>query len=138
MSNSKVNVTAASVFANAKHTHYTVSTAAAVVYALVWLLSNGAHAETSNRQAAFVLPPVVVTAYPNLMPEVVVVGKREPRETVAVLDAVVVTAKRDNDTRVAAIAAGNSAPIASASGTRVGSFAKVRNWFRATLAKVSG
>ena len=139
MSNAKFNVSTASMFATAKHTHYAVSTAAAVVYALVWLLTNGAHAEGTRdqsvvRQTEYVMPAVVVTAYENLLPAVEVVAKRE---SVAVLDAVVVTAKRESGERVAAIPTGHAAPVATST-ARVGHFAKVRNWFRATIAKVSG
>jgi hypothetical protein len=58
--------------------------------------------------------------------------------SVAVLDAIVVSGKRDNaDTRVAATNAAYGAPAAS-NAPQSGYVAKVRNWLRATFGRVSG
>jgi hypothetical protein len=134
MSTSRINVTSDDLFVRAKNTHYMVSTFAAVVYALVWMLSNGVHAETSAANAEHaVLPAIVVTAtYPDVLPALVVVGTRDASMSIATLDAIVVTGKQ-----VARVAnAGYNSPATN--NGRVNYVSKVRSWVRSTLAKVSG
>lgn len=63
------------------HTHYGISTVAAVLYAIAWLLGNQVRADV--RTPSTVLPAVVVTAQRMV-------------ESVATLDAVTVTAKRES------------------------------------------
>jgi hypothetical protein len=119
---------------NAKSTHYAVSTFAAVVYALVWLVSNRAHAETSTASAA--MPEIVVTgkrvAMQTDIPEIVVWGKREV--ATPVMTEIVVWGKREtsnNDQRVAA-AATNSPVVASASASG-GLLSRARHWLQTAL-----
>ena len=129
MSNFKVNAAVGGMLSSAKNTHYAVSTFAAVLYAVIWLLSSGAHAEPANAQVAHsMLPAIEVTAYRTTLPELVVVGKRDATMSVAMLEAVVVTGKSAAmDTRVAAANIGYVP-------ARVGYVAKMRSWVKSTLA----
>ena len=124
------------IVSNAKNTHYAVSTFAAVVYGLVWLLANRAHAETP---VAAAMPEVLVTAKREIpqteIPEVIVWGKRETAAPTA-MEEIVVTAKREsaNDARIAAVS-GASAVTTKAS---AGWFSQARQWVRSTLLKYVG
>jgi hypothetical protein len=137
MSNSKLNLNSDVLFVRAKNTHYMVSTFAAVLYALVWMLSNGVHAENAVVSSArTVLEPIYVTANaPARLAPIVVVGTRDASMTVETLEAIVVTGKQDAE-RVAVN--GYGSPITAATSARVGYIAKVRSWVRSALAKVSG
>jgi hypothetical protein len=64
------------------HTHYGVSTVAAVLYAIAWMLGNQVRADAGDE--AIVLPAVFVSA-PRLV------------ESAATLDPVTVTATRESD-----------------------------------------
>jgi len=128
MSHSKFSI-AQAIGLTAKNTHYAVSTFAAVLYALIWLLANGAHAEGTQSAPIATLPAIVVTAYrPAVLSELVVVGYREG--TIATLDPVVVMAQREPEQRVAATVRSKDK-----SGSRGGYFARVRNWFGGALLK---
>ena len=70
------------------HTHYGVSTVAAVVYAIAWMLGNQVRADVVEE--SIVLPAVFVSA-PRLV------------ESAATLDPVTVTATRDSDARYATL-----------------------------------
>jgi hypothetical protein len=121
------------IVSKAKNTHYAVSTFAAVVYGLVWLLATRAHAEMSIEAA---MPEVLVTAKRELpatdMPEVIVWGKRE----VAVptpMEEIVVSAKRETttDPRIAA----NTSTTHSATAKAADWMSRTRHWLRTALLK---
>lgn len=128
MSHSKFSIGQA-VGITAKPAHYALSTFAAVLCALVWLLANRAHAEDAKLPVA-TLPAIVVTAYrpPAVLPKVVVVGYRET--ATATLDPVVVTARREPEQQVAA-----NVRSKDKSGSHGGYFARVRHWFNGALLK---
>jgi hypothetical protein len=131
------------------HTHYGVSTVAAVLYAIVWLLGNQVHAEVGAETR--MLPAVVVTAQrasatTTMLDPVVVVGHRDQSQArFAMLPPVIVTASRDVATastmRPTAFAA--SAPAISAVAAEAAShttrskgvIAKVRYWFASASIK---
>lgn len=121
------------IVSKAKNTHYAVSTFAAVVYGLVWLLSNRAHAEMTVEAA---MPEVLVTAKRELpqtdMPEVIVWGKRETAAPTA-MEEIVVTAKRENasDQRIAANASSTHGVTSKAADW----MSKTGHWFRTALLK---
>ncbi len=142
MSNSNINVTADATIARAKSTHYAVSTFAAVVYAVVWLLASGAHAESKVQAEYTVLPELIVTGHRSdnyaMLPAIVVEGVRDTVASTVVLDPIVVTGQQDSDgVRVAATNVGYTVPAAgfSANTKHYGYVAKVNNWLRAALLK---
>src|SRR5262245_61966086 len=131
MNTARIFASTDAVVARAKNTHYAVSTFAAVVYALVWLLTSGAHAATPSapeQAEQITLPAVVVSASRIVLPEVVVAAKREMQVAVAMLEPVVVVGSRES----------GQTRIAANDRTKTGVGAKFRSWFRAALAKVSG
>ena len=117
------------IVSTAKSTHYTVSTFAAVAYAIVWLLANQADAETPTAQP---ITEIVITAKREL-PEIVVWGTRETA-TPTSMDEIVVYGHRQNsdDTRVAATHANVFGTAIQASGAWT---FKARHWLRAVLLK---
>lgn len=137
MSNSKLNVAAVSVFGSAKNVHYAVSTFAAVVYALVWLLTGRAQAETTAIGVASndTIPEFVITAEREKsvdgLQEIVVWGTRESTEKVADLPEFIVWGEREQ------IVASNSTPSGGSFGTSAKTdgrwTAKVRHWLKLEL-----
>jgi len=127
MSNAIVN--------SAKNTHYAVSTFAAVVYALVWMLSGRAHAETQLAQVS--IPEIVVTGHREVVqsdiPEIVVWGKREAA-TVVAMQEIVVWGNRETTTDAPRIAAATSNVYASGDTKSNGSWvSKARRWLQTAL-----
>src|SRR5882724_1235687 len=122
------------IIGKATTTHYAVSTFAAVVYAVVWLVSGRAHAENSITQTT--MPEVVVTGHREVsqheVPEIVVWGKREATSTVAMLEVVVYGTREMPDTQVAAPTSSGNALSAKvkAQGSWV---AKARHWLQTAL-----
>jgi len=120
------------------HTHYGLSTVAAVLYGIAWLMGTRVHAEAVNEPT--VLPAVIVTAQravPAVLDPIVVVAQRPQTERYATLDPVVVTAKRDNASAQSAILIG-TLPVASTAkpkAQRKTVVAQVRNWVAASLLK---
>ena len=130
------------------HTHYGVSTVAAVLYAIAWLLGNQVRAEVGVN--AVVLPAVIVTAQrpittvATLDPLVVVGYRSKVQAHIAMLAPVIVSASRDA-TRVDAptiqpAVLTSSLPIVSAGNTdstlrSKGLIAKVSNWVLGALLK---
>jgi hypothetical protein len=125
------------------HTHYGVSTVAAVLYAIAWLLGNQVRAEVATDTA--VLPALVVTGHRIMatLEPIVVTGHRTQETTrYAMLAPVIVHASRD-----AASVAGSvqpavmtsSLPVVSASSDSTprgkGLLAKVSNWVVSALLK---
>jgi hypothetical protein len=121
------------------HTHYAVSTVAAVLYGVAWLLGNNVRAQNPLEPA--MLSPVVVTAKrePIVLDAIVVTAKRALPEQVAMLAPVYVTASRDARVDAAereTVASAGMPFIASNDAQpRVGVVRKARNWVLATLMK---
>jgi len=121
------------IISKAKNTHYAVSTFAAVVYAVVWLVSGRAHAENSLAQTA--TPEVVVTGHREVsqheIPEIVVWGRREATSSVTMLEVVVYGTRETPDSQVASTSTGNGLSAkAKAQGSWV---AKARHWLQTAL-----
>jgi hypothetical protein len=127
------------------HTHYGVSTIAAVLYACAWLLGNQVRAEIASDTA--VLPAIVVTGHQlvttTLAPIVVTGYRTHETERYATLAPVIVHATRDTASVVAStvrpVVATTGFPIVSASSDSAprgkGLIAKARNWLASALLK---
>jgi len=123
------------------HTHYGISTVAAVLYAIAWMLGNQVRAD-SNEQ--FVLPAVIVTAQRAaesvaMLDPVLVTAAREPTaERYTMLDPVFVFASRDVG---AAGSADEPSAILAASHSQAGTprtksfFGTMRSWVVNALIK---
>jgi hypothetical protein len=119
----------------AKNTHYAVSTFAAIVYAVVWLMANDARAAASTT-AQETLPEVVITASRDLaLPEFVISAQREPAaRSAAVLGEVVIYGRRESAVGEKVASAVSSTPIkASAKGGTW--ISKARHWLQSALLK---
>ena len=128
------------------HTHYGVSTIAAVLYAIAWLLGNQVRAADDTSMA--VLPALVVTGHQivtaTLEPVIVTGYRPQAASQYAMLSPVIVRASRNSEhaegpTMQPAVATG-SFPVVSASrvdstGRSKGVIAKVRNWVVSALLK---
>ncbi len=130
------------------HTHYGVSTVAAVLYAIAWLLGNQVRAEVGVNTV--VLPAVIVTAQRPIttvatLEPVVVVGYRSQIQAhIAMLAPVIVSASRDassvNAPTMKPAVLTSSLPVVSASNVAStprskGLVAKVSNWVLGALLK---
>lgn len=122
------------------HTHYGVSTVAAVLYAIAWLLGNQVRADVGAPST--VLPAVVVTAQRMVesvatLDAVTVTAKRETAvERFAMLDPVFVFASRDVSADAQAQPAVLAASHASVSAPRTKGFvATARAWLVGALLK---
>jgi hypothetical protein len=134
MSNSKLNVAAVAVFGSAKNVHYGVSTFAAVVYALVWLLTGRAQAEQNVVMSHDAIPEFVITAQREKsqdgLEEIVVWGTRESAESVADLQEIVVWGEREQLVASTAPSGGSFRASAKTSGHWT---SKVRHWLRSAV-----
>jgi hypothetical protein len=134
MSNSKLNVAAVSVFGSAKNVHYAVSTFAAVVYALVWLLTGRAQAEQTVVVGNDTIPEFVITAQREKsqdgLEEIVVWGTRESAESVAELQEIVVWGDRE---QLAASSAQSGGAFGASAKSNSGWGTKVRHWLRSAV-----
>jgi hypothetical protein len=123
------------------HTHNGVSTIAAVVYAIAWLLGNQVRAEVTTETA--VLPALVVTGHrivATLDPIVVTGHRSEVSTRYATLAPVIVHASRDVGSVAGSVQPAvmtSSLPVISASSDSTprgkGLIAKVSNWVVSAL-----
>ncbi|HTE42154.1 MAG TPA: hypothetical protein VK629_15115 [Steroidobacteraceae bacterium] len=117
-------------------THYSVSTAAAVVYALVWLLGTRTEAEVPQApmQTAAVLEAVVVTAKQDIMLDAVIVTAKAER-VAATLAPVIVAAKLEPGSRNSSnTSASGSVQASTGHATpRQGLAVNVGRWLRGVL-----